>query len=102
MEPLETLQNTILDCKNSPDIQHFGPASVVFLISRVGNNKEAAAFLNGLDKNKELNEVLYCCKEKIDDRQAVFQRVGNDVNYSSFVSHASTYDLVLDSIYEFG
>jgi hypothetical protein len=58
----------------------------VFLISRVGEDEEAAKFLNDLHNNEELYETLYCCMDKLDDEREVFKKANDDLGYSSFVS----------------
>jgi hypothetical protein len=40
----------------------FGEAATVFLISRVGNSTDAETFLNELERDRELKEMVYCSK----------------------------------------
>jgi hypothetical protein len=58
----------------------------VFIISRVGSSYDAEKFLDKLDKIKELDETLYCSKEKLDDMQAPFKKVEGNPQYTRSVS----------------
>jgi hypothetical protein len=82
------LRNTILRCKRSEALQKFGKAAVVFLISRVGHSPEAEEFLRELEKDPELEDMVYCSLERLDDpdRMAVFQRCKDDIEYTAWVS----------------
>jgi hypothetical protein len=64
----------------------FGEAATVFLISRVGNSTDAETFLNELERDRELKEMVYCSKEKLDEQMAVFKRLGDNIGYSAYVS----------------
>jgi hypothetical protein len=85
-EPREALGNTIRSCKTSEALKKFGEAAVVFIISRVGSSLEAEEFLDELDSNEELKEWVYCSKDRLDEQNAVFQRVKDDVKYTKMVS----------------
>ena len=61
-------------------------AGAVFLISRVGNSDQAEKFLGELDREKELEQMVYCSKEKLDPEMAVFQRYKADIDYTQSVS----------------
>ncbi|GLA29736.1 hypothetical protein AnigIFM63326_007648 [Aspergillus niger] len=61
------------------------PAGAVFLISRVGNDANAETFLSNLKMNEELQEMLYCCQDQLDERREVFRRAGKDGRYSSYL-----------------
>lgn len=61
-------------------------ASAIFLISRVSNDPGATGFLNGLRKNKELEEMLYISLDQLDDQREIFRKAGKDEQYTSFVS----------------
>ena len=52
----------------------YGEAAVIFIISRVGSDKDARSFLSGLKRNKELREWVYCNMDRLDDNSAVMQR----------------------------
>lgn len=86
-EPRESLRNTILRCKRSEALQKFGKAAVVFLISRVGHSPEAEEFLRELEKDPELEDMVYCSLERLDDpdRMAVFQRCKDDIEYTAWL-----------------
>lgn len=77
---------TILSCKQRLSELSMQPAGAVFLISRVGNDANAETFLSNLKTNEELQEMLYCCQDQLDERREVFRRAGKDGRYSSYVS----------------
>ncbi|RAK93730.1 hypothetical protein BO79DRAFT_164709, partial [Aspergillus costaricaensis CBS 115574] len=76
---------TILECKKKLTQLSKQPAGAIFLISRVGNDANAENFLSNLRVNKELQEVLYCCQDQLDERREVFRRAGGDNQYSSYL-----------------
>lgn len=75
-----------MECKKKLTQLSKQPAGAIFLISRVGNDANAENFLSNLRVNKELQEVLYCCQDQLDERREVFRRAGGDNQYSSYVS----------------
>ncbi|KAI9854542.1 MAG: hypothetical protein M1813_000955 [Trichoglossum hirsutum] len=85
-EPLRTFQDNILNCKRSQVFQKYGPAAAVFIISRVGDSADAEIFLTGLRNDRELAEMVFCSMDRLDDQLAVFQKSGDDIEYTRFVS----------------
>ncbi|RAL04442.1 vWA domain-containing protein [Aspergillus ibericus CBS 121593] len=79
------LEKTVLDCKRRLSELSKEPEGAVFLISRVGNDPNAVAFLSSLRMNKDLQETLYCCPDQLDDRREVFRKAGNSRLYSSYL-----------------
>nr|XP_001388510.2 hypothetical protein ANI_1_2130014 [Aspergillus niger CBS 513.88] len=83
---------TILSCKQRLSELSMQPAGAVFLISRVGNDANAETFLSNLKMNEELQEMLYCCQDQLDERREVFRRAGKDGRYSSVVDVEREYE----------
>jgi hypothetical protein len=52
-----------------------GEVSVVFLLCRVGDSPSAEGFLKKIEDDEELKDIVYCSRERIDKRLAVFQKV---------------------------
>ncbi|KAE8356050.1 hypothetical protein BDV28DRAFT_127849 [Aspergillus coremiiformis] len=84
-EPNDYFQQAILNCKKGLSQLPFEPASAIFIISRVGNDPDAEIFLSDLRMSKDLEGMLYCCKQQLDLQQEVFRRAGNGNQYSSFL-----------------
>lgn len=83
-EPPESLRNTILKCKESLTRRDFRNAAAVFLISQVGNSKEARTFLKELENDKEVGDMVFCSTENLDERLAAFQH-SNDKKYTAWL-----------------
>ncbi|KAF3907799.1 hypothetical protein ABW21_db0205553 [Orbilia brochopaga] len=75
-EPAGTFNRTIMNCKNSKEVQSFGEAAVVFILSRVGSSAGAERFLADLKESEEqgLKDWVYCSKERLDDDAAFMKR----------------------------
>ncbi|KAK6336225.1 hypothetical protein TWF696_001788 [Orbilia brochopaga] len=75
-EPAGTFNNTIINCKNSKEVQSFGEAAVVFILSRVGSSAGAEKFMAGLKENAEgdLKDWVYCSMKRLDDESAIMKR----------------------------
>jgi hypothetical protein len=80
------LADTIFACKMAPALLKMGEVSVVFLLCRVGDNPTAEAFLQKIEDNEKLKNMVYCSRDSIDKRLAVFQKVKNDADYFGWVS----------------
>jgi hypothetical protein len=80
------LADTIYACKMAPALFKIGEVSVVFLSCRVGDSPTAEAFLQKIENNENLKNVVYCSRERIDKRLAVFQKVKNDADYFGWAS----------------
>ncbi|KAJ6257571.1 hypothetical protein Dda_7356 [Drechslerella dactyloides] len=71
-----TFNKTIMDCKNSKEVQSFGEAAVVFVLSRVGSAAGAEKFLTSLKESAEddLKDWVYCSMDRLDDNAAFMKR----------------------------
>ncbi|KAH8819880.1 hypothetical protein F5884DRAFT_892858 [Xylogone sp. PMI_703] len=94
-EDPHSFKRTIRSCKNDLTTYNREPASAIFLISRVGDAVAAENFLKQLQQDDELNGMLYCCLDQLDDMGAVFQTVREDRKYSSFL--IKLFEAALDS-----
>ena len=59
---------------------------VVFLLCRVGDNREAEMFLKEIEAEERLKNMVFCSYENIDEELAVFQRVRDNARYFGWVS----------------
>ncbi|KAF3081128.1 hypothetical protein TWF102_001664 [Orbilia oligospora] len=84
----DAFKEAVLRCKRSREVVGYGEASVIFIISRVGSDENAHAFLSGLKRSKELREWVYCNMDRLDDNSAIMQRAAivgeaqNDKDYA--------------------
>ena len=67
----------------------------MFIVSRVGSSSDAEKFLGELDNDKELEQMVFCSTEKLDDQLAVFQRCENNEGYNAYVSMPATTTLLV-------
>jgi hypothetical protein len=61
-------------------------ASVLFLISRVGTGKQAQNFVEKLGNDPTVGSTVYVCKSDLAMKRSVFERVGDDDEYTALVS----------------
>lgn len=61
-------------------------ASVVFLISRVGTGKQAQKFVEELGNDPIVGTTVYVSKSDLALKRSVFERVGDDEEYTRMVS----------------
>jgi hypothetical protein len=80
------LRNTILNCKRHGAVKEYGEAAVIFLISRVGNSLYAKQFLDELEKDPEVGNMVFCSPERLDERLEVFRQHGDHREYTAYVS----------------
>ncbi|OJJ31938.1 hypothetical protein ASPWEDRAFT_53695 [Aspergillus wentii DTO 134E9] len=67
-ERSETLKGAILECGRVLRQHGYHPNVVRFQISQIGNDPEADRFLAGLSDDPDLEDVLYCTTERLDDK----------------------------------
>jgi hypothetical protein len=82
----DRLRNTILNCKRHRAVQEYGEAAVIFLISRVGDSPSAKEFLDQLEKDPEVGNMVFCSPERLDERLEALRRNGDDREYTAYVS----------------
>ena len=59
----------------------------MFLIARVGNGEGAKKFVNDLETDEELTQMVFCSKDALDPSRAVFKRGEKEgYGYSKYVS----------------
>ncbi|RVD86429.1 uncharacterized protein DFL_004705 [Arthrobotrys flagrans] len=73
-EHVDAFKEAVIRCKESREVAGYGEAAVIFIISRVGSDKDARAFISGLKRNKGLREWVYCNQDRLDDNTAIMQR----------------------------
>ncbi|PYH98228.1 hypothetical protein BO71DRAFT_345548 [Aspergillus ellipticus CBS 707.79] len=78
----EMVKSTIRSCKESPELNDYGERAALFLLSRVGNSKAGEKFLNELQGDDSINDILHCSVESLDKWQAEFQKPGSENKYT--------------------
>lgn len=48
-------------------MKEWGDGAVLFLISRIGDDRGAVKFLKSLEMKVEIEDIVYCSKKKLDD-----------------------------------
>lgn len=71
-----TFKNAIVECKQKVVDAGYEPVAVRFLVSQIGNDPSAYAFLKGLGEDQEISDVLYCTSSRLDDDLKQFK--GNE------------------------
>ncbi|RSL74131.1 hypothetical protein CEP53_000453 [Fusarium sp. AF-6] len=72
-ENKDTLKTVIEGCKHFLDERSHGKSSVIFLLSQVGDDKSATAFLNNIQRDQEIGHMVYCSPDRLDDMIATMQ-----------------------------
>jgi hypothetical protein len=58
---------------------------VIFLISLVGDDEEAKTFLEELENDKEIGDMVFCSTENLVTRLAAYPQ-SSDARYTAWVS----------------
>ncbi|KAF7790149.1 hypothetical protein EIP86_001101 [Pleurotus ostreatoroseus] len=66
-EPLSTFKDAIVECRRKLVNAGYEPNAVMFSISRIGDDPRAKEFLRELQGNVEIEDVLYCTTDRLDD-----------------------------------
>jgi hypothetical protein len=66
-EPTDTLEKKIVECKKKLTDAKYEAKAVMFCLSQIGTDENAANFLAGLSGNPRLNEVLHITAGRLDD-----------------------------------
>ncbi|KAF7796414.1 hypothetical protein EIP86_007591 [Pleurotus ostreatoroseus] len=66
-EPPSTFKDQIVDCRRRLDRAGYEPTSVMFCVSQIGDDKKAKNFLDDLKNDPQIQDVLYCTAERLDD-----------------------------------
>ncbi|KJZ77406.1 hypothetical protein HIM_03130 [Hirsutella minnesotensis 3608] len=62
-----TLKQTIRDCRKFLLDRNLGKGSVLFLLSQVGDDPDASAFLRDIETDAEIKDMVYCLPERLDE-----------------------------------
>ncbi|KAK6499518.1 hypothetical protein TWF506_004148 [Arthrobotrys conoides] len=65
-EKRDTLKNAIIECGKRLEQCGFESNSVLFQISQIGAEEEAAEFIESLRIDQELDDILYCTTDQLD------------------------------------
>ena len=67
-EPDDAFKNAIIECRSRLLTMDYEHTAVQFLISQIGGDSNAARFLNKLRSDSQLNDMLYCTPDRLDER----------------------------------
>ncbi|OAL21716.1 hypothetical protein AYO22_07658 [Fonsecaea multimorphosa] len=81
-ENRETLRDKIRECKRKLSETDLGDGSVVFIISRVGGSTKAEGFIDELENSPGMEQMVYCSKDRLDEKMAILQRAAGDTAYT--------------------
>ncbi|KAF3219292.1 hypothetical protein TWF106_007133 [Orbilia oligospora] len=65
-EKPDTFKKAILECGEILKDHGYESNDVLFQISQIGTEEEAAKFIDGLRRDKDLDDVLYCSTDQLD------------------------------------
>lgn len=65
-ENMETFKEAIVECKNKLVAANYDPTSVMFLISQIGNDESAGAFLSSLRNDTWIKDVIHVTTDQLD------------------------------------
>lgn len=87
-EAENTLENAILECKKKLVDAGYEKTAVIFCLGQIGNDSDAVEYLEGLRRNPQLRDVLYCAAEQLDAKLLELQ--GDDRSLDSWLLHLLT------------
>jgi len=67
-EPMDTLKNVIIECRQKLIDAGYEPTAVTFCISQIGTDRSATSFLEGLREELRIQDVLYCTADLLDEK----------------------------------
>ena len=65
-EPASLFKASILRCREFLVEKGYDPSAVKFLISQIGDDREATRFLKDLSEDEDLQDMLYCTSDRLD------------------------------------
>ncbi|KAF7792466.1 hypothetical protein EIP86_003505 [Pleurotus ostreatoroseus] len=65
-EPQETFKNAIVECRRMVADADYPPDAVRFLVSQIGDDAAAKVFLQALNADRDINDVLHCTTDRLD------------------------------------
>ncbi|PPQ92155.1 hypothetical protein CVT25_008780 [Psilocybe cyanescens] len=65
-EGRNTLRDVIIECKKKLEEKKYDPTAVMFVISQIGTSQQAADFIDGLRKEDDIRDVIYCTVGQLD------------------------------------
>ena len=72
-EPESRFKDEIVECRKTLKGANYHPKSAMFCISQIGNNSSAFAFLQRLRIDSEIQDVLYCTSDQLDEKFREFK-----------------------------
>lgn len=67
-KPLKSFREQIALCKDKLVTRGYMPTSVMFCVSQIGNDPEARKFLDELNEDARIRDVLHCTTDRLDEK----------------------------------
>lgn len=67
-ESADAFKQEIVKCRKFLVERGYNPTAVTFCISQIGSDNSALQFLDGLRQDPEIQDVLYCTTDRLDDQ----------------------------------
>lgn len=64
------MRKTILGCKE----KGYGNGVVIFLVSQIGHDEGATKFLQELESDDDIRDMVFCSEKKLDDLKGLAQK----------------------------
>lgn len=71
-----TFENAILECRQLLVNSGYEPTAVRFCVNQIGGDEESTSFLEQLRTNTQIQDVVYCTTERLDEKYRQFQENG--------------------------
>ncbi|KAH8154989.1 uncharacterized protein LAJ45_01522 [Morchella importuna] len=78
-ERVDTFKEEILECRRFLLRKGFPENAVLFQISQIGDSEDAAKFIKGLDRERDLRSILYCTSQTLDVQLSYYRRRKRDM-----------------------
>ncbi|UKZ70482.1 uncharacterized protein TrAtP1_011462 [Trichoderma atroviride] len=72
-EPVDQFKETILECVRILKENGYPPSTIRFQVSQIGNSSSAGKYLKQLQDDADLNGVLYCTAQRLDEQFEEFR-----------------------------
>ncbi|KAH9932485.1 major facilitator superfamily domain-containing protein [Fomitopsis serialis] len=71
-----TFENAVMQCRQALVDAGYEPTAVRFCVNQIGGDSTAAGFLSGLKNNQNIQDVVYCTTERLDEQFKQFKENG--------------------------
>ncbi|KAI1166262.1 hypothetical protein F5B18DRAFT_607996 [Nemania serpens] len=82
----DALRDAIQLCKQSQAVQKLGRATVLVIVARVGDSLSAKEFLNQLENDDAIKDIVYCSADSLNKQHALLTP-GDDISERENMTH---------------